>query len=95
MGAHAGGGRCRCGGGRVVRPCAALVACVLAGCGLAVIAQAAEESVLDEELLEFLGSIDGLDEDWMAYLERTDVAKVARAKPAASPPRAAPEEEKR
>lgn len=91
MGAHAGG-RCRCGGGRVVRPGAALLACVLAGCGLAAVAQAVEEAELDEELLEFLGSFDGLDEDWMAYLERTDVAKITRGKPVASPPREAPRE---
>jgi hypothetical protein len=36
----------------------------------------------DDEFLEFLGSIDTdeADEEWMDYLARTDIAKVAKAK---------------
>jgi hypothetical protein len=36
----------------------------------------------DEELLEFLGSVDAEseDEDWLDYLAQTDVAKVAKDK---------------
>jgi hypothetical protein len=39
----------------------------------------------DEEFLEFLGSIDTDegDEEWMDYLARTDIAKVAKAKKSA------------
>ena len=37
---------------------------------------------VDDEFLEFLGSVDtdGGDEDWMDYLSQTDVSKVAKAK---------------
>jgi hypothetical protein len=38
----------------------------------------AEEQV-DEELLEFLGSIDTDDEDWIEFLSQTDVKQVAKA----------------
>ena len=36
----------------------------------------------DDEFLEFLGSVDtdGGDADWIEYLARTDVSKVAKAK---------------
>ena len=36
----------------------------------------------DDDLLEFLGSVDSDtgDEDWLEYLSQTDVAKVARAR---------------
>ena len=36
----------------------------------------------DDEFLEFLGSLDdeGADEDWLDYLSRTDIEKVAKAK---------------
>ena len=34
----------------------------------------------DEDFLEFLGSVDEDDEEWMDYLARTDVVKVAKAK---------------
>jgi hypothetical protein len=37
----------------------------------------AEEQV-DEELLEFLGSIDTDDEDWIDFLSQTDVKQVAK-----------------
>jgi len=35
----------------------------------------------DDEFLEFLGSVDaeGADEDWLDYLSRTDIEKVAKA----------------
>ena len=36
------------------------------------------EAPLDEELLEFLGSIDTGDEDWVDYLTETDIATVAK-----------------
>ncbi len=44
--------------------------------------------MLDEDLLEFLGTIDAEDddEDWIDYLTQTDIEKVAarkRPKPAA------------
>ena len=46
----------------------------------------AEEPVLDEELLEFLGSLDLDDQDWIEYLTQTDIAKVAKsARPAPKP----------
>lgn len=53
-------------------------------------AESAAEAPLDEELLEFLGSVDSGDEDWMDYLAATDIAKVAKA----APPRAASEVKK-
>lgn len=36
----------------------------------------------DDELLDFLGSVDldSADEDWLDYLAQTDIAKVAKAK---------------
>jgi hypothetical protein len=34
----------------------------------------------DDDLLEFLGSVDEGDEDWIDYLSQTDIAKVAKAK---------------
>ena len=37
----------------------------------------------DDELLEFLGSVDAKgDEDWIDYLSQTDIAKVAKAEEA-------------
>ena len=35
----------------------------------------------DDEFLEFLGSVDaeGADEDWLDYLTRTDIERVAKA----------------
>ena len=40
------------------------------------------EEEVDEEFLEFLGSLDADegDEEWMEYLARTDIVKVAKAK---------------
>lgn len=51
-------------------------------------AKPAADEALDEDLLEFLGTIDaeGEDEDWIDYLTQTDIEKVAarkRPKPAA------------
>jgi hypothetical protein len=39
-------------------------------------------AVDDDEFLEFLGSVDaeGADDDWLDYLSRTDIEKVAKAK---------------
>jgi hypothetical protein len=36
-------------------------------------------SEVDDELLEFLGSVDQGDEDWMDYLAQTDPATVAKS----------------
>jgi len=33
----------------------------------------------DDELLEFLGSVDSTDEDWLAYLSQADLAKAAKS----------------
>jgi hypothetical protein len=51
-------------------------------------AKPAADEALDEDLLEFLGTIDAEDEDedWIDYLTQTDIEKVAarkRPKPAA------------
>lgn len=46
-------------------------------------AQVAADTAPDEELLEFLGSLDAEDEEWSEYLAETDIAQVAKAKPAA------------
>jgi hypothetical protein len=42
----------------------------------------APDAEADDELLEFLGSVDSEtgDQDWLDYLSRTDVAKVAKGK---------------
>jgi hypothetical protein len=43
---------------------------------------ATTEDEVDEDFLEFLGSLDAddADEEWMDYLARTDIVKVAKAK---------------
>lgn len=41
-------------------------------------AQSSADAPLDEELLEFLGSVDTGDEDWVDYLTETDIATVAK-----------------
>lgn len=41
-------------------------------------AESPEETDALEELLEFLGSVDFEDEDWIDYLSETDIGKVAR-----------------
>jgi hypothetical protein len=47
---------------------------------------APEDTSLDEDLLEFLGTIDSEDEDWIDYLTQTDIEKVAaRKRPPATP----------
>ena len=47
---------------------------------------APEDPALDEDLLEFLGTIDSEDEDWIDYLTQTDIDKVAaRKRPPVSP----------
>ena len=38
----------------------------------------ADEETVDEELLEFLGSVDTDDEDWIDFLSHTDVKQVAK-----------------
>ena len=45
-------------------------------------AKAAPAPAAEDEFLEFLGSVDtdDADEDWMEYLARTDIVKVAKAK---------------
>ncbi len=50
-------------------------------------ARAAPPTV-DGDLLEFLGSVDSVDEHWHDYLARTDIEKVAQH--AAHPPPVAP-----
>jgi len=44
-------------------------------------------AVADDEFLEFLGSVDaeGADEDWLDYLSRTDIEKVAAQAPKKPP----------
>lgn len=49
---------------------------------------AAEESALDDELLEFLGTVDSEGEDWIDYLAQTDIEKVARRGPREAAPAA-------
>ena len=44
--------------------------------------QRATEPAPDAELLEFLGSFDTEDEDWVEYLTQTDVATPAASRPA-------------
>jgi len=63
---------------------------VLLGGG-AVLSTARTADMPDDELLEFLGSVDSEDKDWHDYLARTDIDKVARraANGANSPPSAA------
>jgi hypothetical protein len=47
---------------------------------------APEDPSLDEDLLEFLGTIDSEDEDWIDYLTQTDIEKVAaRKRPPVNP----------
>jgi hypothetical protein len=48
--------------------------------------QSTAESVPDEELLEFLGSFDEEDGDWVDYLTTTDVAPRAPSRPAPPAP---------
>lgn len=47
-----------------------------------VAAKPVSTTTADDEFLEFLGSVDaeGADEDWLDYLSRTDIEKVAKAK---------------
>jgi hypothetical protein len=54
-------------------------------------AKPAAEEVIDEDLLEFLGTIDSEDEaeDWIDYLSQTDIEKVAARKRAKTAPDAA------
>jgi len=40
---------------------------------------------VDGDLLEFLGSVDSEGPGWSEYLERTDVSKVAKQSPGATP----------
>jgi len=40
---------------------------------------------VDGDLLEFLGSVDAEGPGWSEYLERTDVSKVAKQIPGATP----------
>ena len=60
---------------------------VLLGGG-AVLSTARTADMPDDELLEFLGSVDSEDKDWHDYLARTDIDKVARrtSSVASSPP---------
>jgi len=45
-----------------------------------------DEAALDEDLLEFLGTVDSEDEDWIDYLTQTDIEKVATTRrPKAAP----------
>ena len=48
--------------------------------------QRTAEPVPDEELLEFLGSFDEEDGDWVDYLTATDVAPPAPSRPAPTAP---------
>lgn len=65
------------------------LACALLALGAGAAGEAKEEALPEDELLEFLGGLDGLDEDWMDYLEKTDMGEVARARaPAAKAPAA-------
>jgi hypothetical protein len=53
--------------------------------------QPAPNGTQEEDLLEFLGSVDDGDSGWSNYLANTDIAKVAKpappkAKPAPPPP---------
>lgn len=43
-------------------------------------APAAPSAVADDEFLEFLGSVDDSDREWMEYLAQTDIGTVAKAK---------------
>jgi hypothetical protein len=57
---------------------------------------ASSKAAEDGEFLEFLGSVDSdaTDEDWLDYLARTDILKVAKAKkkaPAAAESQHAPD----
>lgn len=69
-------------GNRVVIRAWSWGACMLLAFGAGTPGQAADEELPEDELLEFLGTLEGLDEDWMDYLDRTDVDKVIRAKDA-------------
>jgi len=75
MGCERSEGR-RCAFGRDVRRGAWLLGVLLSGGAVLNMARAAE--VPDDELLEFLGSVDTEDKDWHDYLARTDIDKVAR-----------------
>ena len=63
-----------------------LLAALALGCTSAraqdVIAEKAPEAAPDEELLEFLGSLDSEDEDFIEYLSETDIAQAGRTAPA-------------
>jgi hypothetical protein len=48
---------------------------------------AATEPAPEEELLEFLGSVDEEDGDWIDYLTATDLAPTPVSQPAQSTPR--------
>ena len=76
---------------------AAYVACLLAALAIAPAgraddtdatkgAKSAPEPPLDDELLEYLGSVDAEGKDWMDYLAHTDIAQVVKAKQAPPPP---------
>jgi hypothetical protein len=43
----------------------------------------------DDDLLDFLGSVDSDDQEWNDYLSHTDIVKVANKPAAKSPPPAA------
>ena len=67
-------------------PCAWVIAAMAAGLMPAVHAEDAKPQPpkpaavpeADEELLEFLGSVDEGDEEWIDYLAQADIAKVAK-----------------
>ena len=77
----------------------AWLACLLAGLFPAVQADDAKSPAkpaavpeVDDELLEFLGSVDSDDDDWLEFLSRTDVGKAWRkAQAGKSAPTAATE----
>lgn len=71
-----GGEWCQRGGRWNVKRVAG-VTCVLL-VGVAVPVMAAEKTEVDAEFLEFLGSVDSVDEGWNHYLENTDLDKVGR-----------------
>jgi len=43
------------------------------------------EAQIDAELIEFLGTVDSEDEDWIDFLTQTDIAKVAKRATPSSP----------
>lgn len=58
--------------------CRAWLAVALGALAIGSSARASESAAPDEELLEFLGSIDAEDAAWIDYLMRTDLAKIAK-----------------